>query len=216
MRLQSLIGSFIAALVYAASVSPSAAETVTFAQSPIGAPPSGFEFLRTGEGGVGKWIVVRDETAAGGHALEQSSADRTDFRFPLAVYDPLSAKNVEVSIRFKPMEGRIDRAGGIAVRLTGAGDYYVVRANALENNVRFYHVVKGRRTLLKSADAKVSANEWHSLKLRAEGERFTVSFDGKELYSVADATLPGPGKIALWTKADSVTRFEKIDIARFD
>ena len=98
------------------------------------------------------------------------------------------------------------------MRLTDANNYYVVRANALEDNVRFYHVIRGRRSELKSASLKVTANEWHTLALKAEGDRFTIAFDGKQLYTVTDKTITQAGKVALWTKADSVTRFDQITI----
>src|SRR5262249_44486788 len=117
-----------------------------------------------------------------------------------------------VTIRFKPVSGKEDQAGGIAVRLTTPDDYYVVRANALEDNVRFYRVVKGRREQLAGANTKVASGQWHTLRLKADGDRFTVSFDGKELYTAQDKTSSGDGKIALWTKADSVTHFDKITI----
>ena len=96
--------------------------------------------------------------------------------------------------------------------LTGPNDYYVVRANALENNVRFYRVVKGNREQLGTADVKVPSNEWSALGLRAEGGRFTVSLNGNALYAVTDRTFESAGKVALWTKADSVTRFERLEI----
>ena len=105
-----------------------------------------FVLWRTGQGGAGEWILVVDPTAAGGRAIAQVSKDRTDYRFPLAVYKPYSGKDVEVSVRFKPVAGTVDEAGGIAVRLSTPGDYYVARANALEGNVRFYRVVKGQRS----------------------------------------------------------------------
>ena len=184
---------------------------IAFTGTP-GAAPEHFEFARTGSGGAGKWVIVEDATAEGGRAVEQTSDEKTDYRFPLAIYQPLSAKDVEVSLRFKPITGSVNRSGGIAVRLKDADNYYVVRANALEDNVRFYHVVRGRRTQVKSANIKMPANEWHTLALRAEGDRFTVSFDGKQLYTVTDKTLASEGKIALWTKADSVTRFDRLDI----
>jgi len=75
--------------------------------------------------------------------------------------------------------------------LSTPDDYYVARANALEDNVRFYRVVKGKREQLASANAKVSANQWHTLALKAEGDRFTVCFDGKALLSAQDSTFPG-------------------------
>jgi len=178
----------------------------------VGTAPAEFEFARTGQGGPGQWVVVDDPTAPGKRAIEQSSSERTDYRFPLAIYQPVTAKNVEVVIRFKPVAGRVDRAGGIALRVSSANDYYLARANALEDNVRFYRIVKGRRQQLATADVKVAAGEWHSLGLKAENDRFTVSFDGKQLYSATDRTFSNPGRIALWTKADSVTRFDQISI----
>lgn len=178
----------------------------------LSAPPPGFEFARTGQGGPAQWAVVSDATASGGKAIEQTSTDRIDYRFPLAIYTPLLLKNGEVSLRFKSVAGKIDQAAGIAMRLTDADNYYVVRANALEDNVRFYRVVKGRREELKGANLKVSGNEWHTLTLKAENDSFTVTFDGKELYRANDPTFTEAGRVALWTKADSVTRFDRIEI----
>ena len=173
---------------------------------------SDFTLWRTGQGGAGEWTLVTDPTAASGRAIAQVSKDRTDYRFPLAVYKAYSGEDVEVSVRFKPVAGTVDQAGGIAVRLSTPDDYYVARANALENNVRFYRVVKGKREQLASANAKVAANHWHTLALKADGDRFTVSFDGKALLSAQDKTFPGAGKVALWTKADSITYFDTISI----
>jgi hypothetical protein len=171
-----------------------------------------FTLWRTGQGDAGEWSLIADPTATGGRAIAQVSKDRTDYRFPLAVYKPYSGKDLELSVRFKPVAGTVDQAGGIAVRLSTPDDYYVARANALEDNVRFYRVVKGRREQLASANAKVAANQWHTLALRAEGDRFTVSFDGKALLTAQDNTFPDAGKVALWTKADSVTYFDTISI----
>jgi hypothetical protein len=178
----------------------------------LGSPPSGFTFARTGRGGEGEWIVADDPTAIGGRAIEQTSTDRTDYRFPLAIHDSLSAANLRFEVRFKAVGGKIDQAAGIAVRLQDADNYYVARANALEDNVRFYRVVDGRREQLAGADLKVTPGEWHRLGLSAEGGRFVVSYDGKELFKVEDQTFAEAGGIALWTKADSVTRFDQITI----
>jgi hypothetical protein len=177
-----------------------------------GVAPPEFEFARTGQGGPGQWVVVDDATAASRRAIEQASTDGTDNRFPLAIYQPVTAKNVEVTLRFKPVAGRVDQAGGIALRVTSPNDYYLVRANALEDNVRFYRIVKGRRQQLASANTKVASGEWHTLGLKAENDRFTVSFDGKTLHSTTDRTFSGAGRVALWTKSDSVTRFDQIGI----
>lgn len=178
----------------------------------LGSPPPGFTFARTGRGGEGEWTVTADPTAAAGRAIEQTSTDRTDYRFPLAIDESLSAANLRAEIRFKAIAGKVDQAGGIVVRLHDADNYYVARANALEDNVRFYRVVNGRREQLDGADLRVTPGEWHTLSLSAEGERFTVSYDGKALFSVTDKTFVEAGGVALWTKADSVTRFDQMMI----
>jgi hypothetical protein len=173
----------------------------------------GFTQWRTGEGDPAEWTVVPDASAEGGRAIAQVSKDKTGYRFPLAIYKPFSGRDVEVSVRFKPVAGTVDQAGGIAVRLQTPDDYYVVRANALEDNVRFYRVVKGRREQLAGVDIKVASDVWHSLALKAQGDRFRISYDGKTLFTAEDNTFAGPGKVALWTKADSVTHFDTIVIA---
>jgi hypothetical protein len=190
-------------------------EIDTWAMQP-GGWPEDFTFGRTGQGEGGKWTVVADPTAAKGRAIAQIRKDRTAYRFPLALYKPYSGKDLEIWVRFKLVAGTVDRAGGIAVRLATPGDYYVVRANALEDNVRFYRVVQGKREQLASANAKVAANQWHTLALKAEGDRFTVSFDSNTLLSAQDRTLSDAGKVALWTKADSVTYFDTISITPLD
>ena len=203
-----------AAMVAGVLVSPhpSSAQTITFGTVPTGALPEGFETARTGKGAPADWKVVDDGSAEGGKALAQVSTDRTDYRFPLAVYKTTTTKDVEVAVHCKPVSGKIDQACGIALRLSSPDDYYVARANALEDNVRFYRVVKGKREQIKGANLKVSSNQWHTLGLKAEGERFTVSFDGKDLFTATDKTFAGPGNVALWTKADSVTHFDRIEI----
>ncbi len=204
------------AIVTATSPAQQAMTQVNIAGMQPGAAPPGFSFARTGSGATGDWRVVADPTAARGLAIAQTSTDTTDYRFPLAIYQPVSARNVDVVLRFKPVGGTVDQAGGIAVRLTTPDDYYVVRANALEDNVRFYRVVKGRREQLKGANTKVATGQWHTLGLRAEGDRFTVSFDGKPLFTAEDKTFANPGRVALWTKADSVTHFDTISITPLD
>jgi Galactocerebrosidase, C-terminal lectin domain len=173
--------------------------------------PEGFVAARTGRGPPSEWMALNDPAA--GRVLEQISADRADGRYPLAICQDLSAANVDVTVRFKPMGGEVARAGGIAVRLADPDNYYVVGANALEDNVRLYRVVKGARSQIEGVSAKVDAGLWHTLELRAEGDRFAVSYDGKPLFTATDETFSGPGKIALWTKADSQTRFDALTIA---
>jgi hypothetical protein len=119
------------------TISPAQIETtrIDISRMAPGLPPDGFTFWRTGDGDVGEWLVLKDPTAISGQAIAQTTKDPTDYRFPLAIYKPISAKNVDVVVRFKPVGGKVDQAGGIVIRLTTPDDYYVVRANALEDYV---------------------------------------------------------------------------------
>lgn len=185
---------------------------VDFSGVSLGALPDGFIVARTGQGAPAAWSVQEDISVPSKRVLAQTSMDQTDYRFPLAIYEKVVAANLDVRVRFKAVAGRIDRAAGIAIRLTDPDNYYVVRANALEDNVNFYHVVKGSRRQIRGASTKVAPDVWHTLAIKAEGQEFTVSFDGKSLFSVQDRTFSNAGRIALWTKADSVTHFDGLTI----
>jgi hypothetical protein len=192
------------------AATPGRAETVSFAASKgLG----DFEFAVTGSGAPGEWSLVRDDAT---QALAQTGTDSAEERFPLAIYRPFSGRNVYVSIRFMPVAGNVDRAGGVIVRLTSAGDYYLARANALENNVRFYRVVGGKRQMIAGVDANVASGAWHTLGIAARDDRFIILFNGRELFGATDPKVPGPGRVGLWTKADSVTWFESIRIKSLD
>jgi hypothetical protein len=203
------ISTTLCAFILAAAALPSRAEPITFAASKgLG----DFEFAATGNGAPGEWSIVRDDAI---QALAQTSTDSTDDRFPLAIYRPFSGRNVYVSIRFMPVSGKIDQAGGVVVRFKSAGNYYVARANALENNVRFYRVVAGKRQMIAGVDAIVSSQTWHTLGIAARDDRFIILFDGRELFGATDGTFSS-GRVGLWTKADSVTWFESIKIKSLD
>jgi hypothetical protein len=153
------------------------------------------------------------EGAPSGHmVLAQADADDTDSRYPVCVYEPLVEKNVRATVRFRPVQGVVDQAAGLIVRYRDKDDYYLARANALENNVRFYKVVGGERVQLASADAEVKSEAWHELGLEAAGSHFRVYYEGQLLFQADDATLPGEGQVGLWTKADSVTWFDDLVI----
>ena len=108
-----------------------AAQTVTVSAEPIGSLPSAFRAALTGHEMEGVWGVVNDESAPGGKALEQRTPDPTDYRFPLAIYQPTVLRNLQVSVRFKSVYGKVDGAGGLAVRVIDPDNYYVVRATRL-------------------------------------------------------------------------------------
>ena len=138
-----------------------------------------FTVARTGQGAPAAWAVQEDASVPSRRVISQTSTDRTDYRFPLAIYEKLSVMDLDVKVHFKAVGGRVDRAGGIAVRLVDPNNYYVVRANALEDNVNFYHVVEGTRRQIRGASTKVTSDVWHTLGITAERQEFTISFDGK-------------------------------------
>ncbi len=210
------IASMLIALVLAGPALAAAA-MLDFEALATNKPPPGFSTGLTGGGGPVEWIIRDDATAPSGpKVLAQVSADTTDHRFPLCVYDALTAKDVEVSVQFKAISGKVDQAGGLVARFRDPNNYYVVRANALEDNVRLYKVVDGSRKQFAGTNAKVASGTWHTLKLKVKGSHFEVWFDGTRLFEADDETLKDAGKVALWTKADSVTEFDDLKIESYD
>ena len=203
---------FVATALWCAIAGVASAETITFERDVVGVAPSDFDSWGTGEAGPGRWAVVSDDSVQGGHAFEQYRHEPAERRVALAIYKPLTATNLEVELGFKTMAGSLDQTAGIALRLTTPDDYYAARASALTQDVRLYRVLKGDWQLLASANARVASKQWHTLVLKAEGDRFLVEFNGKPLLTATDASFRTPGKIALWTKADSVTRFDHLHI----
>ena len=182
-----------------------------FEDTPAGALPHGFTVGLTGSGAPPTWRVIEDPSApAGSKVLAQTSADRTDYRFPLAMLDVAQPADVDVTVMFKPVAGEVDRAAGIAVRLKDTGTYYVVRANALEDNVRLYRVIGGQRIQFAGTSVKVPTGVWQELRLRVQAARFEVFLAGRSLYAASDTSIAGGGRVALWTKADSVTYFDDL------
>ena len=185
--------------------------TVDFKSNGIGVPPADFEFRRTGQGGVGRWAVVGDATATNGASIEQSSADSVRDRFPLAIYKPVFVKNLAIWARFKLIRGTTESAG-LAVRVTSANDYYVVRASVSEGRIDFIHFTDGKMELVAGVDAEIAPNHWQTLEVVAEDNSFAISLDNNWVLTVFDKAIMRDGHIALWTQDDSVARFEDIEI----
>jgi hypothetical protein len=187
--------------------------TMDFEQVAVGALPTGFSTAVTGGGGLAAWAVVEDSTApSGGRVLAQMSTDKTSSRFPLCVYDPLTAKDVQVSVQFKPVSGTVDQAAGLVVRFRDKDNYYIVRANALEDNVRLYKVERGKRTQFAGVNVKVPPRQWQTLRLEVQDTHFRVFLNSGLLFEANDTTFKDVGKVGLWTKADSVTYFDDLSI----
>lgn len=210
-------------ILFAASIA--SAQTITFDNDAVGKPPSGFTTALTGKGKPGNWVVMKDQTSPSKpNILAQTDMDATGYRFPLCVYDDVSAKNVDVSVKFKPVKGKEDQAAGVIWRYKDKDNYYLVRANANEDNVVLYKVERGKRIDLPligkgktyGKKERVPSGEWGSLRIVATGSHFDVYHNGQKLFEVEDSTINEAGKVGLWTKADSFTLFDDLTILSKD
>ncbi len=175
--------------------------------------PAKFHGARTGGGTQEKWAVSADPTAPSKpNVVTQTSTDQTDYRFPLLISDEGSFQDLDLTVKFKAVSGSIDRAAGLVFRLKDPNNYYIVRANALENNYRLYHVVNGRRSQFAGANLKVTSGEWHELRVEVVGNKIACYYDGTKKIEATDDTFKDAGKVGLWTKADSVTSFDDLKV----
>jgi hypothetical protein len=183
------------------------ATSIEIGKHEIGAAPAQFDLSQ------GQWTVVRDATAETGIAIQQTGARTTVDRTSLAVYTAASLKNAELSIRLNAAGGKSDQGGGIAVRLSSPQNYYLVQVDALRERVVFSLVNNDVPEEIVGVDADIASHAWHTLAVRAMDTEFVVSLDGIWMFTGFDKTLSKAGRIALWTKGDSLTRFDQIEIA---
>ncbi len=191
-------------LVAGLATSVTMAETVNFDDLKAGALPPGWTPTKTGKGEP-KWEVVADDSAPSKPNVLKQSGEAT---YPVCIKDDTSLKDGFVEVKFKPISGKEDQAGGVIWRCKDADNYYVARANANEDNVCIYYTVKGRRTEKKRINTKVASNQWHTLRVDFKDNYFVVTFDGKKAFGWKDDTFKDAGKVGVWTKADSTTLFD--------
>jgi hypothetical protein len=189
------------------------------------ATPLGFTAGLTGGGGPTSWqLQAVDDAPSGRSVLSQLSADDTDTRFPHLVRDDFAARDVDLAVSFKTITGKVDASGGLVFRYADADNYYVVRANALENNVVAYKTEQGKRSNIGvkgrvnayGVKADVPHARWNTLRVIAKGPLFEVFLNDRKLFEVEDGTFQTAGKIGVWTKADSVTQFDDLRVKSLD
>ncbi len=180
------------------------AATVNFDDAKPGEAPAGWTATKTGKGEP-KWTVEKDDSAPSKPNVLRQSGEAT---YPVCIKDDTSLKDGFVEVQFKPVSGKEDQAGGVIWRAKDADNYYIARANALEDNVTIYHTIKGKRVSFKNVNTKVASGVWHTLRVDFVGNKFTVSFDGKKVIDATDDSFADAGKVGVWTKADSVTLFD--------
>jgi hypothetical protein len=180
------------------------AQTEGFDTAKPGTLPPGWECGVTGKGAP-RWTVEADASAPSAPQVLRQSGSGT---FPWCVKKDVPIADGRVEVKLKSLRGRQDQAGGIVWRWKDGDNYYVARANALENNVSLYYTEKGRRTTLKYVDAPVPANRWHTLAVEFAGAQIRVALNGQVYIEMEDGHIQGTGAVGLWTKADSVTAFD--------
>jgi Domain of Unknown Function (DUF1080) len=178
---------------------------------PDGATTETFDFVTRGIDGwttvTGRWAVEdMPGTPSGKKALVQRETSN-EFNVTVA---PGRYADVDVSVKFKPISGRQDASGGIVFRFTD-GKYYVVRANALEDNFRLYYYDRGRRQLASASVKRPALGQWHTLRVVAVGDRIQAWLNGTPRLDHRDARFKA-GAVGLWTKADSITAFDDLVI----
>ncbi len=194
----------IALLAWALLGGSAMAETINFDSDTVGALPNGWIAGVTGRGSS-RWIVEADQSAPSKpNILKQSGRGE----FPWCVLRGATLADGFVQVKFKPLSGNEDQAGGVLWRWKDGDNYYVARANALESNVSLYYTRNGRRTTIKYVDAPVAKNQWHILRVDFAGKRIWVTLDGKRYIDLDDEQIVGEGSVGMWTKADSVTAFD--------
>ena len=188
--------------------------TASFESDAIGGVPKGWTATKTGKGDP-KWTVEQEATAPSKSKILKQSGQAT---YPLLLKGGTDIRDGFIEMKFKAIAGSQDRAGGVVWRAQDADNYYVARANALEDNVVLYKTVGGERNHLDivgrkggyGVGVKVPANTWLALRVEFNAKRFQVIYNGQRLFEVEDSTFPGGGMIGLWTKADSVTLFDEV------
>jgi FtsP/CotA-like multicopper oxidase with cupredoxin domain len=180
------------------------AQMESFDKTGSGALPDGWRAGVTGQGS-GKWAVNAEPTAPSPPNVLTQTGQGT---FPWAVREGVSISDGFMEVKFKAISGKEDQAAGVMWRWKDGNNYYVARANALENNVSLYYTVNGRRNTIKYVKAPVPRDTWHTLRVEFTGHLIRVSLNGKTYIEEKDNHITGSGAVGLWTKADSVTAFD--------
>ena len=186
------------------SASAAFAETEAFDQEKTGAAPVGWSCGVTGKGSP-RWTVDADSSAPSKPNVLRQSGSGT---FPWCMKTGTLVADGFVEVKFKPEKGQQDQAGGVIWRGKDGANYYVARANALEDNVSLYYTTNGRRNTIKYVNAPVPRNVWHTLRVEFAGKKIKVVLDGKTYIEEQDEHISGAGMVGVWTKADSVTAFD--------
>ena len=212
-RSASVVGFLVTVLAMASFARAAGPVVLSFDSATTGELPPGWTAAKTGEGSGSVWKVVDDPTAPNAKkALAQTSDAGPNKFFNLCVADNTSYADLDLSVAFKAVAGKLDQGGGLVWRYKDANNYYVARMNPLEDNFRVYKVVAGKRTQLATVALKAAAGTWHTLRVVHTGNHIQCYFNGTLHLDVKDDTFKDAGKIGLWSKADAQTHFAGLQV----
>lgn len=205
-------------MCFAAFGSTCFAELISFDRLPSGVSPAGWIATNSGKGSA-QWTVERDASAPSPSQVLKQSGTAS---FTVCLLPKSLLVDGFVQVKFKALDGKDDQAAGLVWRAQDAQNYYVCRANSLENNVVLYKMVEGQRKALDivgrsggyGVKEPVQARQWHQMRVEFTGRRFKVLFNGKQLFEVEDDSITDAGIVGVWTKADSVTVFDDFEFGR--
>src|SRR5882724_7027578 len=169
------------------------ADTVNFDDAKAGALPAHWLGTQTGSGAA-KWAVEKADDAPSKPNVLKQAGEAT---FPVCIKEDTNIKDGFVAVKFKPVAGKEDQAGGVIWRCKDKDNYYIARANALEDNVTIYHTIKGQRVSFKNVDTKVASGVWHTLRVDFRDNHFVVMFNGKKAIEWDDKTFTAPGMVGV-------------------
>ena len=183
----------------------------TFDTESPNALPKGFVIGTLFDGRpAGEWKVLITDRAKSAHqVLAQLMGKGAEHAYKVVQVEGLAPMNVDVQVSFLPISGNADMGGGVLWRAADDRNYYLTRANPLEQNIRIYRVVNGVRHLLQNFDQIIDVKQWHTLRVINQGCRSRVLFDEREVFDLCDESF-SRGRIGLWTKSDAVTYFDDL------
>ncbi|QPD05696.1 MAG: hypothetical protein Nkreftii_003470 [Candidatus Nitrospira kreftii] len=185
----------------------------TFDNDPQKTLPSEFQIGTLFDGRpAGEWKMLEtDRAKSPPGVLGQLMAKGAEHAYKTVLIDETMSSDIELAISFLPIDGKADMGGGLIWRATDDRNYYLTRANPLEQNIRIYRVVKGIRKMLKNFDQIIDVRQWHALRVLTNGCRIQVYFDDKQVFDLCDETF-ATGRVGLWTKSDAVTYFDDLKL----
>lgn len=164
---------------------------------------------------AGEWKVIETEKARStNHVLAQLQGKGAEHAYKIVLINGTESSDAELNVSFLAIDGKADMGGGLIWRATDDRNYYLTRANPLEQNIRIYRVEKGVRHMIKNFDHIIETKQWHTLRVIAKGCQFLVTYDDTPVFDICDRTFK-KGKVGLWTKSDAITYFDDLQLTKY-